>query len=97
MGEPLAAPSGPRFPGWVQPLLLVSALLVLYGWSAPRTVALEDDGLFLLAAYFNGVAHPPGYPLYTLLAHLITYLPLGSVAWRVHLLSGIFGALWQMG
>jgi hypothetical protein len=54
---------------------------------------LEDDGLFVLSSYFLGVEHPPGYPLYTLLGWLFTFLPFGSVAYRVHLLSGLFGAL----
>ncbi|HEX5769160.1 MAG TPA: DUF2723 domain-containing protein, partial [Burkholderiales bacterium] len=54
---------------------------------------MEDDGLFILSSYFLGVEHPPGYPLYTLLGWLFTFLPFGSVAYRVHLLSGLFGAL----
>lgn len=69
------------------------ASLVVYLATAPRGVALEDDGFFILAAYFNGLAHPPGYPLHTLLGHLFVQLPFGSVAWRVHALSGLFGAL----
>ncbi|NXT35965.1 TM260 protein, partial [Pelecanoides urinatrix] len=39
------------------------------------------------------VAHPPGYPLFTLLAKLATGLvPLGSPAYRVNLLCGWLGA-----
>jgi len=64
-----------------------------YIWSAPGTVGLEDDGYFILTAYYNGIAHPPGYPLHTLLAHVATLIPVGSVALRVHLLSGLLGAL----
>jgi hypothetical protein len=67
-------------------------LLALYAASAPRTVALEDDAFFILASHFLGVAHPPGYPLHTLLGKLATLLPLGSVAYRVHLLSAACGA-----
>ena len=60
---------------------------------APRSVALEDDALFVLSSYFLGIEHPPGYPLFTLVGHLFTYLPFGSVAYRVHLASALFGAL----
>lgn len=70
-----------------------AGLLMLYALSAPRTVALEDDGAFILAGHYLGIAHPPGYPLHTLLAHLFDQVPLGTVAWRAHVLSGIFGAL----
>ena len=73
--------------------LLFACVLVLYAASTPRTVMLEDDGLFITIATFASVGHPPGYPLYILLGHLASLLPLGSVAWRVHTLSGLMGAL----
>src|SRR2546429_6760380 len=69
------------------------ALFSLFSYSAPRTVTLEDDGLFIMSSYFLGIDHPPGYPLLTLLGKLFTLLPVGSVAFRVHLLSAFFGAL----
>ena len=52
-----------------------------------------DSGELIMAAANWGVAHPPGYPLYTLLAHLFSLLPLGSVAWRVNLLSAVCDSL----
>ena len=78
---------------WLHLAVVFTITLLPYFWSAPATVTLEDDGYFILAAYFNGVAHPPGYPLYTLLAHISTYIPYGSVALRVHMLSMIFGSV----
>ena len=78
---------------WWHAGLVTGLLLLLYAATAPRTVALEDDGLFILSSYFLGVEHPPGYPLHTLLGKLFTYLPFGSVAYRVHLLSAVLGAL----
>jgi hypothetical protein len=78
---------------WAQAGLVALALFVLYAATAPRTVALEDDGLFILSSYFLGIEHPPGFPLYTLLGKLFTLLPFGSVAYRVHLMSALFGAL----
>ena len=50
---------------------------------------LEDSGLFISVAHEPGIAHPPGYPLYTMLAHLFTWIPLGNIAERVHALSAI--------
>ena len=73
--------------------LLFTGVLVLYAASTPRTVMLEDDGLFITTATFAGVAHPPGYPLYIALGWLASLVPFGSVAWRVHALSGLMGAL----
>ena len=67
--------------------------LLLYALTLPRTVVLEDDGLFLMAGAHLGIAHPPGYPLYTLLCHLFTQLPFGTVAFLGHLSSAVLGAL----
>ncbi|XP_030876553.1 transmembrane protein 260 [Leptonychotes weddellii] len=51
-------------------------------------------GELITAAHELGVAHPPGYPLFTLVAKLaIMLFPFGSVAYRVNLLCGLFGAV----
>jgi len=83
----------PKRSDWLQALAVALALFVLYAATSSRTVALEDDGLFILSSYFLGIEHPPGYPLFTLIGHLFTWLPFGSVAYRVHLASAFFGAL----
>ena len=67
--------------------------LLLYVRTLPHTVVLEDDGLFLMAASHLGIAHPPGYPLHTLLGYLFTWLPFGTPAFAGHLSSAVFGAL----
>ena len=67
--------------------------LALYVAALPRSVVLEDDGLFLMAGVHLGVAHPPGYPIYTLIIHLFTRLPFGDAAFLGHLSSGVLGAL----
>jgi hypothetical protein len=68
-------------------------LFALYAATAPRTVSHEDDGMFILASYYLGIEHPPGYPLFIWIGHLFSHLPFGSVAYRVHLASALFGAL----
>jgi 4-amino-4-deoxy-L-arabinose transferase-like glycosyltransferase len=88
-----AEPFRPKRADWLQAAAVAAALFALYACTAPRTVALEDDGLFILSSYFLGIEHPPGYPLFTWIGHLFTYLPFGSVAYRVHLASAMFGAL----
>jgi len=78
--------------------LLVSGLmsLLLYLYSMPKTVALEDDGLFILAAMKPGLAHPPGYPLYVGLGWLMQQLPGLSPAVAMHTLSALLGSLGVM-
>jgi hypothetical protein len=86
-------PFRPVAADWVHAALVAALLFGLYAATAPRTVALEDDALFVLSSYFLGIEHPPGFPLFTLLSHPFTWLPFGSVAYRVHLASAFFGAL----
>ncbi len=82
---------------WQQAMALpvFAAALGLYGLTlAPSVVTLFDDSLeFQLVTYQLGIAHPSGYPLYTLLGWLFTRLPIGDVAYRVNLMSAVFGAL----
>lgn len=47
---------------WLQAGLVAVVLFALYAATAPHTVLLEDDGMFILSSYFLGVEHPPGFP-----------------------------------
>ena len=67
--------------------------LVLYGWTLAPTVTLVDSGELIVVARFLGVAHPPGFPLWTMLAHVASLIPWGNVAVRVNFASAIFAAL----
>ena len=76
---------------WIFQFLLVMGLVLLYFRTMSDFANLEDSGLFISVAHEPGIAHPPGYPLYTMLAHLFTWVLLGSIAERVHALSAIAG------
>jgi hypothetical protein len=51
--------------------------------------------MLLICNYINvgcgfGIAHPPGYPLYTLIIHFLkSYVPFGTVAFRANILSSL--------
>jgi hypothetical protein len=51
-----------------------------------------DGGDLIAAARTLGVPHPTGYPTYTLLAWLFSYLPVGIIAYRVNVLSALCAA-----
>lgn len=80
-----------------RPLALALVVFVLslavYAATLAPTVTLVDSGELILAARCLGVAHPPGFPLYVLLAHLATLVPIGNVAVRVNFASALFAAL----
>jgi len=78
---------------WLAFAASVLAPLLLYSLTMPRTVVLEDDGLFLMIGAYWGVAHPPGYPLYTLILSIFMQVPFVSPAFMGHLSSAFLGAL----
>lgn len=71
--------------------VFVIALIVYFFTLAP-TVALIDSGELTDAAWSLGNAHPPGFPLFVLVTHLFTLIPMHSVAWRANLASAFFSA-----
>lgn len=72
---------------------LLSLILYLQTM-APSVAALYDDSLeFPLVVHRLAIAHPTGYPLYTLLARLVSLGPWANVAWGVNLLSALAGAV----
>lgn len=52
------------------------------------------DGIELTtASYVLGIAHPTGYPLFTILGKLFQQIPIGSIAFRMNLMTAFFGSL----
>lgn len=57
------------------------------------TVPNEDGGELITAAYSLGIAHPPGYPLLSLVGKLFTLIiPFGNIAWRTNVMSAFLSA-----
>ncbi len=48
-----------------------------------------DGGELITAAVTLGVPHPPGYPTYVLLGKLISFIPIGTVAYRFNIFSAV--------
>ncbi|XP_031309630.1 protein O-mannosyl-transferase TMEM260 isoform X2 [Camelus dromedarius] len=90
-----AARVGPRRSGGLRGGVAVfAAVAAVFTLTLPPSVPGGDSGELITAAHELGVAHPPGYPLFTLVAKLaIILFPFGSVAYRVNLLCGLFGAV----
>ena len=78
----------------IAPALIALLVFMVYAATAYPTVSGGGDSAELItAAYTMGIAHPPGYPLLMLLGKLFSFLPVGSIAFRINLLSGACGAL----
>lgn len=82
----------PQWIGW----LAGFAAFVLYAYTAaPGIVTFFDDSLeFQTVAPTFGIAHPTGYPLYTILGGVWTrLLPFGTWAGRLNLFSAFCAAI----
>jgi MFS family permease len=58
----------------------------------PGLGGTEDTPKFQYIGAVLGTAHHPGYPLYTMLTHAWSRLPLGTLAYRINLFSAVWGA-----
>lgn len=75
-------------------LWLLLFCLIFFSYFQLKSVYGGDSGDFLSAAAVWGIPHPPGYPLYALLAGILHhFLPWGTPAWRLALLSSIPAAI----
>jgi 4-amino-4-deoxy-L-arabinose transferase-like glycosyltransferase len=57
------------------------------------SVTFFDSGEFITAIYSLGSAHSPGYPTFINYAKPFTYLPFGSIAFRVNIATAFSAAL----
>src|SRR6478672_8222181 len=74
---------------------LASALVfLLYLITLAPSTAMWDTSEYLAAAYTLGLPHPPGNPLFILIARVFSILPIApSVAARINLLAAISSAV----
>lgn len=89
-GPPKVSPVAPPYgvAGCVAVAVLIGYIVTL----AP-TVTFWDAGEFITAARTLGIPHPPGTPLFVLIANVWgRVIPFGEYAWRINLLSATCGA-----
>jgi len=79
---------------FIPPILVFFLVFGAYLITAPRHApGYADSDEIITAIYTNGILHPPGYPLLNLFGKPFTFLPLGSIAFRVSIFNSLFGAL----
>ncbi|HFQ94380.1 MAG TPA: DUF2723 domain-containing protein, partial [Anaerolineae bacterium] len=78
---------------WLGVPFVWTAVAPIYFLTMSRAVGRADTFEFQVVIPKLGIVHPTGYPLYLLLAKLFTFLPFGSVAWRINLGTAVFALL----
>ena len=94
----MSAPSAFRLRAIPRADLLVASLLfacsgALYAMTVCRSVYWYDSAEYATAAFTLGVPHPPGYPVYTLVAHAFVRMLPCSPALAVNALSAVAAVL----
>ncbi len=59
----------------------------------PTVSPYRDAGELASVSYTLGIAHPTGYPVYTILGKIFCLIPFGNIGYRVNCLSAFFAAL----
>jgi hypothetical protein len=59
----------------------------------PKVVLGGDNGEFALLAQVDGIAHPPGYPLYTGLLRLLSWIPAATAVQSAGYATALMAAL----
>ncbi len=89
----MATLEGSDLKPWIGAVVVAAAAGILYFLTAARDIVVGDSPELITAAVTLGVAHAPGYPLFTMLGHLFSLVPLGSIPFRVNLLSVVCNAV----
>jgi hypothetical protein len=88
-----SAPVEEERPPYRAAVAVAAAVLAVYILTLAPTVTFWDAGEFIAAARTLGIPHPPGTPLFVLIAHAWGMLvPIGEFAYRTNLLSALFSA-----
>ncbi len=74
-------------------LVVFVVVLATYVWTLAPTVTFWDAGEFIATAKILGIPHPPGTPLFVLMANVwAAVVPIGEFAYRTNLMTAVFSA-----
>src|SRR3982751_4006486 len=81
-------------PPYAWAALAAVVVFIIYLLTLAPTTAFWDTSEYIAAAKVLGIPHPPGNPLFTILAHTFGTLPLSpSYAVRINLFAALTSAL----
>lgn len=83
----------PCWPAAALPLALFAGTLAVYVRTLRPSFNWLDNSELITAAYHLGIGHNPGYPTFVIIGHIFSWLPIGSIAYRLNLMAAVLGSL----
>ena len=78
---------------WLALAITFGVVWTVYLLTLAPELTLEDSGELVTGAFYAGIPHPPGYPVWSIYSWLWTaLLPIGNMAWRVSVGQAFSGA-----
>jgi len=65
---------------------------IIYIFTLCPTIGFIDSGELTTVCVKLGIAHPTGYPLFTILGNIFSYLPIGEYAYRLNLMNALISS-----
>ena len=94
MTDPAAPSAASERPPYLIAALVTLGVLLIYVATLAPTTQFWDTSEYIAAAYVLGIPHPPGNPLFTLIAHAWGLIPfVAGYAMRINLLAAVTSAI----
>ncbi|HVM48231.1 MAG TPA: DUF2723 domain-containing protein [Candidatus Acidoferrum sp.] len=94
VAQPLTVPPLFRRLDWIALAITFGVVWTVYLLTLAPELTLEDSGELVTGAFYAGIPHPPGYPVWSIYSWLwTTLLPIGNMAWRVSVGQAFSGAV----
>ncbi|MDP3955394.1 MAG: DUF2723 domain-containing protein, partial [bacterium] len=74
-------------------LLVFLISFSVYVYTLNPSISAADSNEIVTTAIVLGIPHQPSYPVNTILGHLFSKIPFGTLPWRVNLLSAVLHSL----
>lgn len=83
--------SAPRH-GLIRAAIVSAVAFWVYYRLLSPSVQPGDSAEYAIVADTLGIAHSPGYPMFTMLGFVFSQLPIGDIAFRLNLMSAVFAS-----
>jgi hypothetical protein len=89
--SPGVAPPASSLGPLAAPAVIAAAATAFYIIMSSPAIGWRDGPEFTVTSVYLDIGHPSGFPVYSLLAKIFTWIPLGSIGFRVTVFTALAG------